>query len=125
MADVFDIWHKDWIYKASASTLLCGTSIPLPQSTSCSSAMNILRPMHNASWWAKETKDFDFSSEDKVDAALYNQILWKGTMGDDRPYPTARSGRDLRQNRKQLLEDFRKAQETRQLSTENHPAGGN
>jgi hypothetical protein len=32
----------------------------------------------------------------------YNRVLWERTMGD-RPYPSARSGRDLRHNRKKLL----------------------
>lgn len=66
------------------------------------------KPLRDASWWEEKTKGFDFSVEDKVDAAAYNRILWQGVMGDFVPYPTARSGQDLRHNRKQLLAQYRK-----------------
>ncbi len=44
----------------------------------------------------------DFSAPDKANAVAYNRILWKGVMGN-KPYPTARSGKDLSQNRGALL----------------------
>ena len=34
-------------------------------------------------------------------------------MGENVPYPSVRSGRDLRQNRRQLLQKYRKDQEAR------------
>jgi hypothetical protein len=50
----------------------------------------------------------DFDEEDRVDTARYNRIVWAGIMGNQ-PYPTARSGLDLRViNRKELLKDFEK-----------------
>jgi hypothetical protein len=33
---------------------------------------------------------------------MFNRVIWHGLMGD-KPYPTNRSGADLRQNREQLL----------------------
>jgi hypothetical protein len=48
----------------------------------------------------------DFTEQDRVDAAVFNRILWKGMMGD-KPYPAAPSGKDLRQNRDKLLSDYR------------------
>ena len=49
----------------------------------------------------------DFSVEDHLDTVKFNHILWEGTMGE-RPYPDVRSGEDLRGNRQQLLEEYRK-----------------
>jgi hypothetical protein len=62
--------------------------------------------------WAAQTVGFDFSVEDRVNPVVYNPFLWKGIMGDSVPYPAARSGLDLRHNRKQLLKNYWKAQET-------------
>ena len=58
--------------------------------------------LHDAGWWAGKTQGFTFTKEDLNDASAYNRVLWEGTMGD-RPYPTTRSGLDLRHNRKKLL----------------------
>jgi hypothetical protein len=59
----------------------------------------------------------DFSSSDHVDAARFNRLLWDGLKGEDTPYPTTRSGRDLRKNRRRLLseairEEAKKKQQT-------------
>jgi hypothetical protein len=50
----------------------------------------------------------DFTSEDRMDFAEYNHILWKGLMGN-RPYPSRSSGKDLRQNREKLLANYRRS----------------
>jgi uncharacterized membrane protein YccC len=50
----------------------------------------------------------DFTSEDRMDFAEYNHILWKGLMGN-RPYPSRPSGKDLRQNRDQLLARYQRS----------------
>ena len=47
----------------------------------------------------------DYSEEDKLDTARFNLELWKGMMGNE-PYPAERSGKDLRENRKELLAKF-------------------
>jgi hypothetical protein len=44
----------------------------------------------------------DYDEEDKLDTPRFNRELWKGMMGK-LPYPTERSGKDLRQNREALL----------------------
>jgi hypothetical protein len=64
------------------------------------------KPLHDGAWWSEQTRGFDFSKEDKVDAARYNRILWKGVMGENVSYPEARSGLNLRHNRKKLLRDY-------------------
>jgi YVTN family beta-propeller protein len=92
MTDVFDLTQKDWSFKATPSCLLAGTKLPLtvaPQG--CATAMH---PTHDAAYWAAQTKGMDFSSEDKVDAVEFNRIVWRALM--DKPYPTERSGLDLR-----------------------------
>jgi hypothetical protein len=48
----------------------------------------------------------DFTEQDRVDAAAFNRILWKGMMGD-KPYPAVPSGKDLHKNRDRLLADYR------------------
>jgi len=61
-----------------------------------------LTELHEAAWWAERTKDFNFHDADRVDADTFNRLLWRGIMGD-LPYPTTRSGLDLRRNRGQFL----------------------
>jgi DNA-binding beta-propeller fold protein YncE len=83
MADAFDTNQATWTYKATPSTYLCSTALPI----SCSSAgLKIPKEKHSAAYWAKVTKGLDFSKEDRVDEDLYNRILWKGIMGN-KPYP--------------------------------------
>jgi len=71
-------------------------------------------PLHNCSWWAEHTKGMDFSVEDHLDTAMYNRILWAGTMGD-KPYPERRNGLDLRINRAELLNKFYRGQAATRL----------
>ena len=88
------------------SVLLKQTTLPIVYPTSTASAAT-LKPLHDAQWWAEQTKGMDFSVEDHLDTPKFNRVLWQGTMGDT-PYPTVRSGMDLRQNRQQLLEQNRR-----------------
>jgi hypothetical protein len=46
----------------------------------------VVKPKHDAAYWAKATKDYDFSDADRVPPAKFNRVLWKGLMGK-RPYP--------------------------------------
>ncbi len=48
-----------------------------------------VKSLHDGKWWAQATKGFNFSHPDMVNADLFNRILWRGIMGDDRPYPGA------------------------------------
>jgi hypothetical protein len=106
MADAFDLEQGTWNFKAMPSALLAGTSLPIPSSAFDSAALNHPpKPLHDASWWAAQTKGMDFSLPDHLDTGKYNRILWVGTMGE-KPYPTARSGLDLRVNRQELLKQY-------------------
>jgi len=50
----------------------------------------------------------DFTSEDRMDFAEYNRILWKGLMGN-KPYPSRPTGKDLRLDRDKLLAQYRRS----------------
>jgi YVTN family beta-propeller protein len=101
-----DIFAPDqgpgWTYQAVPSAFLLGTQLPIQSQQAHLDPALIPRPLHDSSWWAQRTRGFTFVKEDLNDAAAYNRALWEGTMGD-RPYPSTRSGRDLRHNRRKLL----------------------
>ncbi|MDB6158475.1 MAG: putative lipoprotein [Gammaproteobacteria bacterium] len=104
MTDIFAISEEpDWSFKAIPSQLLLATQLPIPAQLARRDSQSVPRPLHDAGWWAQKTQGFTFAKEDLNDASDYNRVLWEGTMGD-RPYPAARSGVDLRHNRKKLLE---------------------
>ncbi len=92
MASVFDLSNASWDYRARVPDMLRTTSLPLPQQHG---AANTARPLHDAAYWADATKQFDFSTEDRLDAGAYNRILWSGMKGDA-PYPATRDGRNRR-----------------------------
>ncbi len=102
MADVFDLNQGTWDFNAVPSPLLGGTSLPI---ASTLAQHHVVRPLHDARYWAGVTKGLDFRSEDKIDFARYNHILWKGIMGD-KPYPERPTGLDLRLNRTALLSRY-------------------
>ena len=103
MADAFDPTITDWTYRATPSAYLASTTLPIPPSLFAASAP--MKSLHDGKWWAEHTKGFDFSVEDHLDTAKYNRVVWEGTMGD-KPYPTERSGKNLRLNRAELLKSF-------------------
>ena len=105
MADVFDLNQTDWTYTAIPSALLKNTTLPI---TFPSAMKRIPRPTHDAAYWAKATAGMDFSAEDRINFDHYNHILWEGLMGS-KPYPEESTGKDMRRNREQLLESYRKA----------------
>jgi len=101
MADAFDTSQASWTFQATPAPVLFHTTLPIEPPATLNLA-SIPKPTHDAAWWEARTKGFDFSKEDRVDPEQFNRVIWQGLMGD-RPYPTTRSGADLRQNREQLL----------------------
>jgi YVTN family beta-propeller protein len=86
MADVFDIKSSgSWTFKAVASTLLKSTILGLDLKKVQFASGPDLKPTHDAQYWAKKTRNFDFSGEDRVPAELYNKILWEGLKGTAAP----------------------------------------
>jgi DNA-binding beta-propeller fold protein YncE len=106
MADVFTRTPDFTPYAAIIPGNLCAAPVDPNLVPACKSAgaqiTEKLPELHDATWWAEKLKGFDFHDADKIDAETFNRILWEGTMGDA-PYPTVRSGLDLRGNRPQLL----------------------
>lgn len=113
MADTFDLTQTTWTFKAQVPAGLKGTSLPVSSSSLLPKSLRRWlasrasdRPQHSAAYWSRVMEGQDFEEEDKLDTVAYNRALWKGLMGDDVPYPAVRDGRDLRQNRAQLLKDY-------------------
>jgi YVTN family beta-propeller protein len=106
MSDVFTNTPDFTPYTAIIPGNLCAAPVDPNLVPACKNAgaqiTEKLPELHDATWWAEKLKGFDFHDADKIDAETFNRILWEGTMGDA-PYPTVRSGLDLRWNRAQLL----------------------
>lgn len=96
MAKVFDTSSSAgaWDYTATASTVLKTTTLFGPAGSAATVAYAPgpdVKSTHDASYWAKVTRWFDFTDADQVPPAAYNKVLWKGLMGS-KPYPTIRNG---------------------------------
>jgi hypothetical protein len=111
MADVFSTRHAAWTYKARVPSILRTTKLPLPATTPQKKTAVSAGPDRDAAYWAENTKGFDFSAEDKLDSDRFNLVLWNGLKGDDQPYPSGRSGRDLRKHRAALLRELNKSKD--------------
>lgn len=91
MADVFDTSASgSWTFTAQASTVLQNTLLAqAPGGLGAAFAQGkVIKPKHDAVYWAKLTAGFDFSDADRVPPAKFNRILWKGLMGK-KPYPAS------------------------------------
>ncbi|MEO6603198.1 MAG: hypothetical protein ABIQ16_25150 [Polyangiaceae bacterium] len=94
MTEIFELRKSaKWTYQAEASTVLQTTEVAsLITSLGASYAPGeLVKPAHNAQYWAKATEGFDFSEADRVPAAKFNAVLWKGLMGG-KPYPGLQVG---------------------------------
>src|SRR5215831_12145 len=118
MGDVFEFERKPWTFNAIVPEVLRSTSLPLPAATARNSVPSSRRlfafqepKIDNPSYLAQTTAGMDFTSEDRLNAALFNRVLWQ-VMKSDTPYPTQRDQRDLRMNRKQLLEPYKSSEAT-------------
>lgn len=104
MADVFTTEERPWTYTVIVPDVLRSTQLPVGAATAGAGESSAsVAPRHDAAYWAAKTKGMDFSAEDRIDSAKFNRILWEGLAGESVPYPVARDGRDLRDNRDRLL----------------------
>jgi YVTN family beta-propeller protein len=94
MTEVFDPKQADWTFEAVAPAILKTTTIARGDPGLRFAVEPQDKPRHNAAYWARATRGFDFSDADRVPAALFNEVVWKGLM-DGRPYPAVRSGESL------------------------------
>jgi YVTN family beta-propeller protein len=99
MAAVFDLGQSNWTYTGI-------TPKPISAAFATSEKEVQLSPVfqdaHSAAYWARQTHGFDWSTEDHIPTALFNQILWKGLAGS-RPYPSVRDRQDYTRDRKAVL----------------------
>lgn len=123
MADVFTQINKPWSYTPLVPDVLRTTQLPLPAATTTNrvpqtkAVLAFSRPPHDAAYWGDKLAGMDFTSSDHVDAARFNRLLWAGLKGEDTPYPTTRSGRDLRKNRRHLLSEAIREQAKKQADS--------
>ena len=84
-----------WTYSVTVSPVLSTTTLNLtslfPDGKVQYADGGDYKPPHSPEWWKQQTRGFDFSSEDRVPADLFNRVIWEGIVGD-RPYPVQRSG---------------------------------
>jgi len=120
MLDVFTKSPDFTSYNAIIPGSLCAAPVDPNLVPACKSAGAKISPkvkeLHNAAWWAEKFQGYDFRDADRNDAETFNRVLWEGTMGD-LPYPTKRSGLDLRRRRAQLLKRWKAAQDSRNTAT--------
>jgi len=108
MADAFEARSRPrpWTYNAIVPEVLRQTDLPLPPATPWNS-IEVARvnayPMHDTAYWERAMAGQNFAREDALDDVLFNRALWEGMKGSHMAYPTVRDGRDLSQNRSQLL----------------------
>ena len=104
MTDIFNtVPSREWTFTAIPPSILYCTNLPMPQPM-----QPCTNPVPNSQYWSRVTKGLDFSEADRIDGRVFNRILWKGMMGD-KPYPSAPTGIDLRQNREKLLADYQRS----------------
>jgi hypothetical protein len=96
MSDVFDLDQRQWSYVAAHPVLLYKTALPMPQDDVAERTARKLLLTHDAQYWTNATSGYDWSQEDRIDTVEFNRILWEGLFGGDKPYPTDRSGVNLR-----------------------------
>ena len=97
MTDAFDIYSPGtWSFTAEASTVLQSTMLAKVESGLGArfAQGKVVKPKHNARYWARLTARFDFSDADRVPPAKFNRVLWNGLMSG-KPYPAMKGRHDL------------------------------
>jgi YVTN family beta-propeller protein len=79
MTDVFDLSARTWTFNAEPSAALAQTDLPVPRKTAA--LKREFASAHDANYWARATRGYDWSAEDRIDAEAYNRILWEGIRG--------------------------------------------
>jgi YVTN family beta-propeller protein len=101
MTAVFDLKQAAWSYTAI-------TPVPIARELGIALKQSELAPAFHdaqpAAYWARLTRGFDWSQEDRVPAVLFNQILWRGLTGGV-AYPATRNGQDLSHDREDRLKE--------------------
>jgi DNA-binding beta-propeller fold protein YncE len=94
MSDVFTTTPDFTPYKPVLPEILCDPPVDpelIPECGNKSIARTPAVPsLHQGAWWANATRNLNFRGPDAVDAEAFNRLLWRGIMGDSKPYPSAR-----------------------------------
>jgi YVTN family beta-propeller protein len=99
MTSIFDLKQSAWTYNAIMPAPIARELAPAQQQTQLGA---IYHDAQSAAYWARQTRGFDWSAEDRVPAVLFNQILWKGLTGG-LPYPAMRNQQDYSVDREDVL----------------------
>jgi YVTN family beta-propeller protein len=99
MTAIFDLKQSAWTYDAVTPAPIASE---LSQSRSPDQSASAFHDAQPATYWARQTRGFDWTQEDRVPAVLFNEILWKGLTGG-LPYPGARDGQDYSRDRDAVL----------------------
>jgi hypothetical protein len=86
MTAAFNINQASWTYSAVPAQILYTTQLPILNKY-VQNRDALPHPTHDAAWWEAQTKGMDFSQADRIPTEKFNRILWKGMMGDNKPYP--------------------------------------
>ncbi|HEX3430955.1 MAG TPA: bifunctional YncE family protein/alkaline phosphatase family protein [Rhizomicrobium sp.] len=90
MSDVFDLKQTSWNFHAAPSVALLHTALPIARKrTKHASLVPGFAFAHDANYWAQATRGYDWRGEDRIDAALYNRVLWHG-LKSAHAYPSVR-----------------------------------
>jgi hypothetical protein len=115
MAEVFEETLRPWTYTALVPEVLRTTELPLPPRMASNSlpltdfVLELAKPHHDAAYWQQAMGWQNFKAEDKLDPKRFNEALWHGLMGQGKPYPEWRHGRDLSHGRELLLQTYRQS----------------
>jgi DNA-binding beta-propeller fold protein YncE len=103
MASVFDLKQSGWSFTASIPAVLRSSTLPLPAEPVKHAGDGCFEtPRRDVAWWTRAMRGQDFSGEDRLDTARFNLALWRGLKGAA-PLPVQASGRDLSDDRANLL----------------------
>ena len=110
MAEIFNVRPQPWSYEAEVPSVLYTTQLPLPAPADSAQAGGAAgrtaahRPLRSAEYWTRAMSGQNFEREDDLATDAFNLALWTGLRGEGVPYPTVRHGRDMRLQRKRLLQ---------------------
>jgi YVTN family beta-propeller protein len=99
MTEAFDLNQSTWNYTAIAPAPISAALAPPRQA---GQFIPSFQDAHSAAYWAHQTRGFDWSTEDHIPTALFNQMLWKGLAGS-LPYPSIRDHQDYSHDREIVL----------------------
>ena len=99
MTAIFDLNQSTWTYNVIVPAPIAAELTPANPQSRLTPEFRDAQP---AAYWARQTRGFDWSQEDRVPAVLFNQILWKGLTGG-LPYPAVRNQQDLSRDRAEVL----------------------